>query len=381
MAIVSVFASICLLALVLLDGFETMVLPRRVTRRLRLTRIFYRTLWIPWRFIALRLSPGRMREGFLSVFGPMSILMLFACWMGGLTLAFAWLHWSLGTVLHMPGNEAITLGSYLYLSGTTIFTLGFGDLVPLNSIGRFLAVVEAGTGFGFLAVVIGYLPVLYQAFSRRETIISMLDARAGSPPSGGALLVRAAVSHDVEAIRRLLQDLEQWSAEVLESHLSFPVLSYYRSQHDNQSWLAALTAALDACALLIAMVKGVAIYQAQLTFAMSRHAAVDLVLVFHVPPQIEVDRRLSSTALEHLRDELQKAGIQLHDEETARAKYAELRAMYEPFLLALGSNFVFAVPPVYREVETVDNWQTSAWMRRTAGIGKLHAPPRDDHFA
>ena len=248
MAIVLVIASILLLVLVLLDGFETMVLPRRVTRRFRLTRIFYRSLWVPWRLIALRLSRGRMREGFLSVFGPLSILLLFACWMAALTAAFACLHWSLDTQLHMPGDEQASWTEYLYMSGTTIFTLGYGDVVPLDAVGRFLAVAEAGMGFGFLAVVIGYLPVLYQAFSRRETIISMLDARAGSPPSGGALLVRAAESHDVEAIRRLLQDLEQWSAEVLESHLSFPVLSYYRSQHDNQSWLAALTAVLDACA-------------------------------------------------------------------------------------------------------------------------------------
>jgi hypothetical protein len=381
MAIVLVIASVLLLVLVLLDGFETMVLPRRVTRRFRLTRIFYRSLWIPWRLTALRLPRGRMREGFLSVFGPLSILLLFACWMAALTVAFACLHWSLGTLLHMPGDEEASWTEYLYMSGTTIFTLGYGDVVPLDSMGRFLAVAEAGMGFGFLAVVIGYLPVLYQAFSRRETVISMLDARAGSPPSGGALLVRAAESHDVEAIRRLLQDLEQWSAEVLESHLSFPVLSYYRSQHDNQSWLAALTAALDACALLISTVKGIAPYQAQLTFAMARHAAVDLVLVFHVPPDNDGTGRVTDTSLAHLRAALEKSNVPMHDEAVANAKFAELRAMYEPFVLALGWYFVFAVPPVFRETETVDNWQTSAWMRRTAGIGKLQVLPTDEHFA
>ena len=247
MAILSAIASVVLIFLVLLDGFETMVLPRRITRRFRLTWVVYRTLWWPWRRVALWLRPGKLRENFLSIFGPLSILWLFACWMAGLTIAFAWLHWSLDTTLNSPHGEA-AWGTYLYMSGTTIFTLGFGDVVPVNAVGRFLSVVEAGTGFGFLAVVIGYLPVLYQAFSRRETVISMLDARAGSPPSGGQLLLCAAGSRDIEAIRHFLHDLEQWSAEVLESHLSFPVLSYYRSQHDNQSWLAALATALDACA-------------------------------------------------------------------------------------------------------------------------------------
>jgi hypothetical protein len=381
MAIISALASVCLLLLVLLDAFETMVLPRRVTRWFRLTRLIYRTLWIPWRAVAHWLRPGKVRENFLSIFGPLSILLLFACWMTGLTIGFAWLHWSLGTALATSGDVA-SWSVYLYMSGTTIFTLGFGDVVPLSAAGRFLAVVEAGTGFGFLAVVIGYLPVLYQAFSRRETIISMLDARAGSPPAGGQLLIRAANSRDVEAIRRFLQDLEQWSAEVLESHLSFPVLSYYRSQHDNQSWLAALTAALDACALLISTVKGVAPYQAQLTFAMARHVAVDLALVFHVPPQPNASDRFPPDALALLRAEFAKADIPLIDEAAASKKLTELRAMYEPFIIALGQYFLFNVPPVCRGSETVDNWQTSAWMRRTVGIGKLAAlPPEDDHFA
>jgi hypothetical protein len=380
MAILTGFASICLLLVVLLDGFETMVLPRRVTRRFRLTRLVYRTLWLPWRAVALELRPGKTRENFLSIFGPLSILLLIACWMTALTISFAWLHWSLATVLQTPGEEP-GWGDYLYMSGTTIFTLGFGDVVPRDGVGRFLAVVEAGTGFAFMAVVIGYLPVLYQAFSRRETIISMLDARAGSPPAGGELLLRAVHSRDLEAIRRFLQDLEQWSAEVLESHLSFPVLSFYRSQHDNQSWVAALTASLDACALLIAMLKGVAYYQAQLSFAMARHAAVDLALVFHVPPLPLDENRCHGDAMAKLREALQAAGLPLHEEAAAAAKFAELRAMYEPFLLPLGRYFVFSVPPVWRDTEVVDNWQTSAWMRRTAGINKLSAlPPQDDHF-
>ena len=324
MAIISAFASICLLLVVLLDGFETMVLPRRVTRRFRFTRLVYRTLWIPWRTVALALRPGKMRENFLSIFGPLSILLLITCWMTALTVGFAWLHWSLSTVLHTPGEDA-NLGEYLYMSGTTIFTLGFGDVVPRDGVGRLLAVIEAGTGFAFMAVVIGYLPVLYQAFSRRETVISMLDARAGSPPAGGELLLRAAHSRDHDTIRRFLQDLEQWSAEVLESHLSFPVLSFYRSQHDNQSWVAALTASLDACALMIAMLKDMAHYQGS-----SRSRWLDMRrltwrLVFHVPPQPLDDSRCQGDAMAKLREALQAAGLSLHEEAVAAAKFAELR--------------------------------------------------------
>ena len=157
-------------------------------------------------------------------------------------------------------------------------------MVPTGAAGRALSVVEAGMGFVFLAVIISYLPVLYQAFSRREITISLLDARAGSPPSAGELLRRLAAGRSPAGAGPFLVEWERWAAELLESHISFPVLSYYRSQHENQSWVGALTAILDTSALLIAGVDGPDSYQARLTFAMARHAAVDLALVFQTPP-------------------------------------------------------------------------------------------------
>ena len=120
---------------------------------------------------------------------------------------------------------------------------------------RFLAVLEAGIGFGFMAVVIGYLPTLYQAFSERERTIGLLDARAGSPPTAAELLGRLAAAGRLPYVETFLQEWEAWSADLLDNHLSFPVLSFYRSQHENQSWLAALTVILDTCSLLMVGVK------------------------------------------------------------------------------------------------------------------------------
>src|SRR5579883_3074541 len=241
------------IAIVLVDAFEAMLLPRRVARNLRLARQFYRVTWQPWAALGRRLGPGKRREIYLSVFGPLSMLVLFTVWAAGLILGFALLHWSLATPLSSLRAGA-SLFEDLYLSGVTFFTLGYGDVTPIDPLGRMLAVLEAGIGFGFLAVVISYLPVLYQAFSRRELTISLLDARAGSPPTAAQLLVRSAAVQDREDLARILGEWERWSAELLESHLSFFVLSYYRSQHDNQSWLAAATAILDTCCLLIAVV-------------------------------------------------------------------------------------------------------------------------------
>jgi hypothetical protein len=371
---------LALILFVLFEAFEAIVLPRRVTHPYRFTRFYYRNTWNLWRAIALWMRPGKRRETFLSWFGPLSLLCIFIVWFLGLIIGFGLLGWALDLPLSYIDRE-VNLGAYVYLSGVTFFTLGFGDVTPRDGLGRTLTVVEAGLGFGFLALVIAYLPVLYQAFSRREVTISMLDARGGSPPTAAQLLLRAARGGDCHAMVIFLADWERWSAEVLESHLSYPVLSYYRSQHDNQSWLGGLTALLDTCALLLAGVKVAKPYQPQLTFAMARHALVDLALVFQVPPTAPEQDRLPIDKLRQLQQQLQEAGLEVQTAPGNDAKLAELRALYEPFAHALARHFLLRMPPMVAD-QTVDNWQTSAWTRRTPGIGKLAATdPRDEHFA
>ncbi|HMC66593.1 MAG TPA: potassium channel family protein, partial [Gemmataceae bacterium] len=334
-----------------------------------------------WRAIALAtLKPKRLREAFLSWFGPLSLLGLFVFWFVLLILGFGLLMWSIDMPVQTVAGKP-DLPTYLYLSGVTFFTLGFGDITPNEPLGRILVVVEAGLGFGFLALLVSYLPVLYQAFSRREASISMLDARAGSPPSAAQVLIRAAEGSQCDALEPFLREWERWSAEVLESHLSYPVLSYYRSQHDNQSWLAALTAVLDTCALLLTGLKERKPFQSQLTFAMARHAIVDLALVFQVPPVAPESDRLPPDKLQKLREKLKKVGLELRSDPAGDERLAELRGMYEPFVNALARHFVLALPPIDPEHVVADNWQTSAWTRRTPGIGKLPVTdPSDEHF-
>jgi hypothetical protein len=379
MRIVLALASVLVIGLVLFDAFEAVVLPRRVTRPYRFTRLFYRAAWWLWRAIALRIAAGKWREAFLSRFGPLSLLALFTTWVALLIIGFGVLQWSLDTGLQTP-DASDDLGTYLYLSGTTFFTLGYGDVTPIARVGRVLAVAEAGLGFGFLALVISYLPMLYQAFSRRELTISLLDARAGSPPSASQLLLRAARSGNFALVDPFLAEWERWAAELLESQLSYPVLSYYRSQHDNQSWLAALTTVLDTCALLMAGVKGTDPYQAQLTFAMARHAAVDLALVFQTPPVAPEPDRLSAADLERLRAELRQGGAVPRDGADVDARLTDLRGMYEPFVNALARHLLLALPALVPETVPADNWQRSAWMRRTPGIGSLPVGDGEDHF-
>jgi hypothetical protein len=376
-----ILAAVVLFVIVLVDAFEAMLLPRRVRHGYRLARLFYRIAWHVWGAIGERLPAGRWRHGFLSIFGPFSLLGLIGVWALGLIAGFALLHWSVGTSLSIQGESEISFGTYVYFSGVTFFTLGYGDLVPTGAWARASSVAEAGLGFGFLAVVISYLPVLYQAFSRREIAISLLDARAGSPPSAGELLRRLAEARTMASIAPLLVEWERWSAELLESHLSFPVLSYYRSQHDNESWVATLTTILDTSALLIAGLECPDNHQARLTFAMARHAAVDLGLSFHRPPRPTDSDRLPANELTRLWESLQAAGLKPGEASSATRRLAELRGLYEPFVNALAFHFRFALPTFLPEKPPVDNWQTSPWMRRSPGLGGLAAGGiQDEHI-
>src|SRR6266849_2487387 len=261
-------AGVALFLIVIWDAFEAIILPRRVTRRFRLARLFYRTTWRTWKF-AMRFVPSKKsREALLSFYGPMSLLFLIAVWAVGLVLGFALMQYGAGSALVVTGAQP-RFTTDLYFSGTTFFTLGLGDIVPRSGFARALVVTEAGFGFGFLAGIIGYLPFIYGSFSQREVNISLLDSLVNDTPTAGELLLRHSYQGGQDALRAVLKDWELWSAELMESHLSYPVLAYFRSQHDNQSWIASLTAILDTCALLMVGVEGTCERQAQLTFAIA----------------------------------------------------------------------------------------------------------------
>lgn len=353
----------CILIVVILwDAFEAIILPRRVSRRIRLMRVVLMGSWTLLSKMARSLPPGKRRERYLGFFGPLSLIVLLCVWGIGLVIGFALIHWAIGSRIS-PTSGVQSFRTDVYFSGTTFFTLGLGDMIPHTRLARAVTVIEAGTGFGFLAIVIGYLPVIYQSFSKREINISLLDARAGSPPSALELLIRHGREESMPQLVELLREWERWSAELLESHLSYPVLAFFRSQHENQSWLAGLTVILDTCSLLIVGLKGIPAWQAKLTFAMARHALVDLAQVFNTPPVAPDPERLPPPDLAQLRRTIAAAGLILQDGAEANQKLTELRRMYEPYVNAMGSYMFMRLPHWIPPAAVIDNWQTSAWER------------------
>ena len=372
-------AGILLFLIVIWDAFEAIILPRRVTRKFRLTRLFYRTTWRLWKFTSGLVHSRKSRETLLGFFGPISLLLLIVVWAIGLVLGFGLMQFGAGSAITISSAQP---GFWidLYLSGTTFFTLGLGDVIPRSVLAHFLVVAEAGFGFGFLAVIIGYLPFIYGSFSQREVNISLLDSRAGTPPTAGELLRRHSYEGGQVALREVLKDWELWSAELMESHLSYPVLAFFRSQHDNQSWIASLTAILDACALVKVGIEGACERQADLTFAIARHAVADLAQVFGTPPRPLPHDRLPAEDLRRIRDTLAHHGLKLTDGEEADRKLETLRAMYEPYIYALATYLSQSLPPWIPEKKGKDNWQTTAWGESVGQVEKKTPVAVDDHF-
>jgi hypothetical protein len=353
--------ALCLFA-ALFDAFQTIILPRRATGRFRLTRIFFLATWKPWVFFAGRLHDSRKRESAFSFYGPMSLIFLLAMWAAAITIGFALIYYALGS----PFTDAMQgpgFRSDLYVSGTTIFTLGLGDVTPHNGVVRAVIILESGTGLGLLAVVMGYFPVLYTAFSHREVSISLLDARAGSPPTAAELLRRHSYDGGDAALSLLLVEWERWSAELLESHISYPLLCYFRSQHSNQSWIGALTAILDTSALLIAGVQGHEARQAQLTFAMARHALVDLSQIFSLPPVNNGPDRLPQARYELLYGLLCQSGVSVCRDGRSFERLREMRVLYEGYAQALSDYLCMPLPPWIADAPHKDNWLAVAKLR------------------
>ena len=373
-------AGFAIFLIVLWDAFEAIILPRRVTRKFRLTRLFFKTTWGAWGALICLISERKTREALLGFYGPLSLLLLVAVWAVGLVFGFGLMQYGAGSAVNIAGGHP-GFATDIYLSGTTFFTLGLGDVLPRTHLARALVVSEAGFGFGFLAAVIGYLPFIYGSFSKREVDISLLDSRAGTPPSAGELLRRHSYKSGQNALQELLKDWERWSAELMESHLSYPVLAYFRSQHDNQSWIASLTAILDSCALVLVGIEGAYERQAELTFAIARHAVVDLSQVFGTPPVTLPQDRLPAADLLRIRDTLAQHGLKLLDGEAADRRLAELRGMYEPYIFALASYLMQPLPPWIPQAKgKKDNWQTTAWGQASGVVETKHAIAGDDHF-
>jgi hypothetical protein len=333
MRVVAGVAGAVLIALMLSEFFVTFMLPRRVRRDPRIARGLIRLFWRPWRAFARRLSQSS-EDTFLGLFGPLALLSQLLVWTVGLILGFALVEYA---AVGGGFGHGLLFSSGLFLSA---------EGVSGSTAVHVIALFEAAIAIGVLFIVIGYLPAVYGSFSRREIAVSQLATRAGSPPAAGAILCRAAKRERWRELERDLQSWEEWAAELMETHLSYPILGYYRSQHVNQNWLAALTAMVDVAAFVSAIEADGENEAANITYSIGRHALADLSLQFRV--KYRDAERLSDAEFDRLYEAVQDAASSPVDKEEARRRLAELRRAYEPKAVGLSDWFALELPPWLR---------------------------------
>jgi hypothetical protein len=334
-------AGVVLLLATLIDVFRTLVMPRAARGRFRLSRLLFRPMWRPWRWVGVRRATVEGRERILATAAPFFFFVLLAGWASLAVVGYALVLWSPAFVHGVHGAGSGSFATALYSSGSSLFTLGFGNVVATGWT-RAVVVAEGATGLGLVAVVIGYLPVLYQAFNRREVGVLMLDARAGSPPSGPELLYRMGGANARASLSELFSEWERWAADVLETHLSYPLLAFFRSPHDNTSWVTALGSVLDAATLTITVVEGEfdEHHHAKLLFGTGVHAVEDLFYYFRLS---ERESPIQREEFDSVYEDLAGVGVPLRSADDAFKAFTDKRARYAGRLDALA--VLLAAPP------------------------------------
>lgn len=333
------------------DAFEVVLLPRRVERRHRFVHYYYRVGWALWSRIGALLPIGATRESILSIYGPMSMVFLFVLWAVGLILGFGFLQYALQT--GASASLRASLPQQFYLSGDAFFTLGSQVPVIGSSGAHLLVFIEAGIGFGFIGLMVGYLPVLYHHFTLRDLQLIQLDARAGSPPTAATVLSRCGTEGTLDDLDAWLRDWELWAAELIESHSSYPMLAFYRSQHEKQSWLASLAVILDCCAVIISGVDNMSPLQAGGTFAAARRMLMEIGRSLGVKSLSEADVRLSKEAFKRLEILLLASGFAWNLDSEVEQTMRQLQNTYEPLLQGLSAYLLLPLPMWIRDGEEI----------------------------
>jgi len=312
-----------LILIVFYDLFQTVVLPRPAVRKVQLARAIVRPMWLAWRWVSQRSTRIERSEARLAAFAPIALLSLFLEWAVALVLGYGLLIDGLADEFHPSPQD---LATSIYISATTLVPLSYGDFVPEGGLARGVIIAESATGVALAALVITLLFSLYESFRAREELVVSLDAMAGAPPSGVQILETAAKHGMRPELNATFDEWRAWSAMVLESHLAYPLLVYFRSSHDNEAWINSLWAVMDAAVLIISTVDDDSEGPARLMFRIGTHLVEDMSWVFRLkgPDDGIVERDEYQVAV----DRLAKSGYHVRDTEAGWKQFAELRSKY-----------------------------------------------------
>lgn len=329
--------SLCL-ALVLWDVFQTIVVPRPTPGRFRITRYLIAPTWRWWRALGARSRSDLGRDQFYGLYAPAAVIMLLVAWLLLLTVGYGLVLFAVRADLAPAPPDLI---SSIYLGGNSILTLGSAGVVAVGPLGRLFTLLAAATGLGVVALAVTFLFSLYGSYQRREALVVMLQARAKAPPSAVTLLETYGRLGLVGDLPALFSEWERWSAEVLDSHVAYPILCYFRSSHDNASWISAIGAVLDAACLVLTTIREVPRGPAKLLTRVGGHLVEDVANYFRLQGDgVGVER----AAFDDAYSRLAAAGYDLEDANIAWRAFERVRATYAGRLEALAAFWATPAP-------------------------------------
>lgn len=308
---------------ILNDIFKQVLVPRAVEGEFRVSVLFSRLAWRTWRRAALWLPPGQRREDFLGLFAPLAFVLLIALWLFGLIFFFGLILYGLRFEIRPVPQD---FGSALYFAASSVLTIGYGDFVGSGAWARIVALCAGASGIGTVAITIAFIFLLVGAFQQRERFVVVLDTRAGAPPSGLALLETYASLGLLRELAGLFRESGAWVADVLDSHLAYPLLMFFRSSHKDESWVAALGALLDAAALLVTVIDDDVTGEARLFLDVGMHLTHDLAAYYALPESGPLAATAGERAM--LCSRLKSAGFKLRDNPAAWEEFYTLRISY-----------------------------------------------------
>jgi hypothetical protein len=327
---VEVAAGLVIIVASFYDLFKSVVLPRPSVNRFIMVRLLFQVFWALWRWVSRRMTNAARRETWLATFGPSAVIAMFLTWALAFLLGYALILDGLRNQIRPPLDS---FGESLYFSASTIVPLSYGDFVPEGLGARITVLFESATGVGIAALVITLLFSLYAAFQEREELVVQLDAIAGAPPSGVQLLETVFERGLRDELVKTFDDWRRWSAAVLESHLAYPILLYFRSSHDNEAWLNSFGAVMDAASLVMSTVDEDEVGPARLMFTVGNHLVEDLAWNFRYTSSKEplVDREEFNQAIARLK----KAGYRVKPLDEAWTSFSHLRGKYASQLIQM----------------------------------------------
>src|SRR5256884_5319709 len=317
-------AGAVLLPIVFYDLFQTVVLPRPAARKFQLARYIIRPMWSVWRWTSLRSTAVDRSEGLMAAFGPIALIVLVLIWAFGLILGYGLVLYGVRDQFH---PELADFPESFYVSASTLVPLAYGDFIPEQGFARTVIFFESLTGVALAALAITLLFELYGAFRSREEPVVALDALAGAPASAVQLLETAAAKGMDGILKETFDEWRKWSAMVLESHLAYPLLVYFRSSHDNEAWINSFGAVMDSAALVMSsMEEEPTAGAAKLMFTVGNHLVEDMAWVFRL--KLESDAIIEESEYVAAIARLKAAGYHAHDGDVHWQKFAKMRGKY-----------------------------------------------------